>query len=244
MSDLQQILAAIAASEAGTKAEIAGVGRNVTKLEQTVGSVVGTVQALASKCERQEESLTNLHEKFVRLETELEATRNVVAVMKTQGSSFSPVVSRRQEVLTGANRQEQELGAGLDARIMEPRRFVQKRSQEQESRQDRGNQLEEQDIDVADKSKTDLNKARKTLGFGLIRPEDSGRQFKDCSLFGKAEKKSDAKVMAVLELMLLDMKISNEEQKDMEILRVFATRRENAQMLYCEFGNISSVHRV
>ena len=50
---MQQILAAIAASEAGTKAVISGVGRNVARLEQTVGAVVGTVQTLTSQCERQ-----------------------------------------------------------------------------------------------------------------------------------------------------------------------------------------------
>ena len=89
-----------------------------------------------------------------------------------------------------------------------------------------------------------LDKARRTLGFGPIKVEDIARQYKECSLFGKAANETEAKVNAVMELMLLDMKVSKEELQEMNIERVFAPRRENAQMLYCEFKKMSSVHKV
>ena len=47
-----------------------------------------------------------------------------------------------------------------------------------------------------------------------------------------------------MELMNLDMKISKEDLKEMEIVRVFAPKRENAQILYCEFKQMSSVYKV
>ena len=103
----------------------------------------------------------------------------------------------------------------------------------------------EQERDAEEAKKEDiLEKARRTLGFGPIKAEDIARQYKDCNMFGKADNDNEAKEMAVMELMLLDMKISKEEQKEMEIARVFSPRRENAQMLYCEFKRISSVHKV
>ena len=104
----------------------------------------------------------------------------------------------------------------------------------------------EQEIDAMEEAKKEdiLEKARRTLGFGPITAEDIARQYKDCNMFGKADNDNEAKEMAVMELMLLDMKISKEEQKEMKIARVFSPRRENAQMLYCEFKSISSVHKV
>ena len=104
----------------------------------------------------------------------------------------------------------------------------------------------EPDIVVHEKAKKEavIKKSRRTLGFGPIKEEDVARQHKECSLFGEAANETQAKEMAVMELMLLDMKISKEEQKDMEIVRVFAPKRENAQMLYCEFKNMSSVYKV
>ena len=95
-----------------------------------------------------------------------------------------------------------------------------------------------------DKTKQELSRARRTLGFGPIRTEDIERQYKECCLFGQASNENDAKMFAVMELMLLDMKIPKVEQQHMDIVKVFAPRRDNAQMLYCEFRNISSVHRV
>ena len=89
-----------------------------------------------------------------------------------------------------------------------------------------------------------LDKARRTLGFGPIKPEDVARQYKECNIFGKATNETEAKEMAVMELMLLDMKISKEEQSEMEIARVFSPQRENADMLYCEFKRLSSVFKV
>ena len=104
----------------------------------------------------------------------------------------------------------------------------------------------EQEIDAMEEAKKEdiLEKARITLGFGPIKAEDIARQYKDCNMFGKADNDNEAKEMAVMELMLLDMKISKEEHKEMKIARVFSPRRENAQMLYCEFKNISSVQKV
>ena len=51
-------------------------------------------------------------------------------------------------------------------------------------------------------------------------------------MFGEAANETEAKEMAAMELLLLDMKISKEELNEMEMVRVFAPRRENAEMLY------------
>ena len=106
-------------------------------------------------------------------------------------------------------------------------------------------QKEKEGIMDDDAKKEDiLDKARRTLGFGPIRVEDIARQHKECSIFGEAANETEAKMKAVMELMLLDMKVSKEELNEMDIERVFALRRENAQMLYCEFKKMSSVHKV
>ena len=71
----------------------------------------------------------------------------------------------------------------------------------------------EQEIDAMEEAKKEdiLEKARRTLGFGPIKAEDIARQYKDCNMFGKADNDNEAKEMALMELMLLDMKISKEE---------------------------------
>ena len=102
----------------------------------------------------------------------------------------------------------------------------------------------DKDINEEVKKEEILYKARKTLGFGPIKAEDIARQYKECSIFGKATNETEAREMAVMELMILDMKISKEELKEMDIIRVFAPKRENAQMLYCEFKKMSSVYQV
>ena len=104
----------------------------------------------------------------------------------------------------------------------------------------------EQEIVNSEEAKKEeiLDRARRTLGFGPIKPEDVARQHKECSIFGEAANETEAKKTAVMEVMLLDMKISKEEQKEMEIVRVFSPRRADAQMLYCEFKQISSVYKV
>ena len=108
-----------------------------------------------------------------------------------------------------------------------------------------GRRTEQKTVNIEQaKQENIIDRARRTLGFGPIKPEDVARQYKECSLFGKAVNATEAKEMAVKELMLLDMKISKEEQSEMEIARVFSPQRENAQMLYCEFKMISSVYKV
>ena len=101
-----------------------------------------------------------------------------------------------------------------------------------------------EDADNDDRIKEVLGKARRTLGFGPIKSEDIARQYKESSMFGRARNENDAKMMSVMELMLCDMKISKAEQQNMEIVRVFAPQRDNADMLYCEFRSMSSVFTV
>ena len=117
-NDLQKILAAISGVTTelgGVKAELAGVGRNQVTLEQTVSKVAKNVEVLTSEVEQQKENVTSLQEKFNNLET-----REEVKVLKAQAPrSFSSVLtgrSRREEVLTGSNLQEQEVGSGGGAR--------------------------------------------------------------------------------------------------------------------------------
>ena len=111
-----------------------------------------------------------------------------------------------------------------------------------------GRRLQKEQVKIVDPEEANkeeiLNQARRTLGFGPIKAEDIARQHKECSVFGEAANETKAKEMAVMELMLLDMKISKEELKEMEMVRVFASRRENAEMLYCEFKKMSSVYKV
>ena len=95
-----------------------------------------------------------------------------------------------------------------------------------------GRRTEQKTVNIEQAKQENItDRARRTLGFGPIKPEDVARQYKECSLFGKAVNATEAKDMAVKELMLLDMKISKEEQSEMEIARVFSPQRENAQML-------------
>ena len=107
--------------------------------------------------------------------------------------------------------------------------------------------MKEQEVEYEennDDKENVLEKARRTLGFGPIRSEDINRQFKECGMFGMARDEEEAKAMAVMELLHLDMKVSKTELSEMETVRVFAPRRDNSMMLYCEFKRMSAVHIV
>ena len=89
---------------------------------------------LSSQFEKQNESITTLQEKFERLETELRKTREEVITLRAQAPrSVSSTVarsrSRREELLTGAQRQEQEPGTG-QTDMMKGRRGEEVRRQE------------------------------------------------------------------------------------------------------------------
>lgn len=91
--------------------------------------------------------------------------------------------------------------------------------------------------EAAEKKKHDiLEKGRRTIGFEPIKAEDVARQYKECGSFGVARNEEEARIKAVQEFMLLDMKVSREELSKMEIRKVFAPRREGATTLYCEFA--------
>jgi hypothetical protein len=97
----------------------------------------------------------------------------------------------------------------------------------------------------AEEKKRDiLEKARRTIGFEPIDAVDVGRQFKESGSFGMARNEEEARIMAVQEFMLLDMRISREELEKMEIRRVFAPRREGTATLYCEFTDLRSTFTV
>ena len=58
--------------------------------------------------------------------------------------------------------------------------------------------------------------------------------------YGGARDLEEAKILAVKEFLSLEMKMSDK----MDIVKVFAPRREGANILYCEFCDFSSVHTV
>jgi hypothetical protein len=80
-----------------------------------------------------------------------------------------------------------------------------------------------------------LEKARRTVGFDPIYKADVDRMYLENCRFGKAKNEEEAKWMSVKEFMMCDMKLTREEVDEMEHVRVFTPRRENACTVYVEF---------
>ena len=235
MSDLQQILAAIAASEAGTKAVISEVGRNVDRLEQTVGAVVGTVQALTSQCEKQEESLADLRQKFVRMETELSETRAEMVSMKSHAPSFSSIVKRKEQVVTGANLQEQEAGAGLNANRVGVRREEQERWT---------GVVKGVGIEKEEHIRKICDKTRRTIGFNRIGEDDILRMYGEAVPWGGAKTREQARKLAAQEFMACELKISKLDLVQMEIEDIFERKSDHLDTIYVRFKYRSSLSRI
>ena len=205
---------------------ILNVGRDVKDIRERVGgveedvkSVKTSVGGLETRMEKHESEAEDLKRQLKDLKSQYEEQNKMVEQLKSKPQTYSEVAS----VLTGANT------APLGKKTM-----IEKEQQINE---------EETQSDEAKKNEI-LERARRTLGFGPIRKEDVERQFKECGRFGIASNEDDAKIKAVMELMLLDMKISKTELQKMEIIKVFAPRREGSEMLYCEFRNLSSAYNV
>ena len=204
---------------------ILNVGRDVKDIRERVGgveedvkNVKDSVGSLETKMEKHESEAEDLKKQIKDLKSQFEEQNKMVQQVKTKPQTYSEVTS----VLTGANT------APLGKKPMiETEHMNEEESQSDESKK---NEI--------------LERARRTLGFGPIRKEDVERQFKECGRFGIANNEDDAKIKAVMELMLLDMKISKTELQKMDIIKVFAPRREGSEMLYCEFRNISSAYNV
>ena len=241
-ADLQKILAAISGVTTelgGVKAELAGVGRNQVNLEQTVSKVAKNVEVLTSEVEQQKENVTNLQEKFNNLETELRETREEVMVLKSQAPrTFSSVLtgrSRRQEVPTGSNLQEQEVGPGRGAMGEGSSRM------ELGRRQENGEEVV-REIGRKEKIMNICEKSRRTIGFNIIDEKDIKRMFSEA--YGGASTREQAKLLAVQEFMLCELKISIKDQEHMEIEDVFERRSEELDTLYVRFKHRSSLSRI
>ena len=174
--------------------------------------------AVEKKTEALAEEVSTLTKELAEIKQQLSKSNTWSEVVVAGGGSKPKETAVGEATLTGANT------APVGMRTV-------RKGQEKES------------IEEAKKEEV-LDKARRTLGFGPIKAEDVARQFKECNMFGKAQNETEAKEMAIIELMHLDMKISKEELKEMEIARVFSPRRENSEMLYCEFKRMSSVYKV
>ena len=205
---------------------ILNVGRDVKEIKERVGGVEEDIKmvkisvgGLENRMEKGESETEDIKKQITYLKSKFEEQTKVVEELKTKPktSMYSEVAS----VLTGANT------APLGKKVVV----------------DDNNEKEEDQTTESEKKKV-VEKARRTLGFQPIRKEDIQRQYKECGRFGIARNEDDAKMMAVMELMHLDMKISKEDIQNMQIIKVFAPRREGAEMLYCEFRSISSAHNV
>ena len=240
--DLQKILAAITGVTAelgGVKAELAGVGRNQVNLEQTVSKVAKNVEVLTSEVEQQKDNVASLQEKFKNLETELKETREEVKVLKAQAPrSFSSVLtgrSRREEVLTGSNLQEQEVGPGGGAREEGSSRKEVGRQQERGEEVSREVGREEKILNICEKS-------RRTIGLNRIDEKDIKRMYSEA--YGGASTREEARILAVKEFMLCELKISRKDQEHMEIEDIFEKRSEELDTLYVRFKHRSSLSRI
>ena len=114
------------------------------------------MEVLTSEVEQQKDNVASLQEKFKNLETELKETREEVKVLKAQAPrSFSSVLtgrSRREEVLTGSNLQEQEAGSGGGAREEGSSRKEVGRKQERGEEVSREVGREEKILNICEKS--------------------------------------------------------------------------------------------
>jgi hypothetical protein len=146
--------------------------------------------------------------------------------------------SRREEVLTGSNLQEQEEGAGLAGRGAA--------RMEQESRQER---RQEREVGVREKGMEEkirniCEKARRTIGFYRIGEDDILRMYKDAVPWGGAKTREQARTLAVREFMACEMKIPPKDQEHMEIEDIFERRSDQLDTVYVRFKYRSSLFRI
>ena len=176
MAEYQDIMKAITSGFQGVNAKIGN-------LEGKVNTVVDSVQELSGKCERQEEGMADLQQKFAKIQTELKETREEVAAMKVQVPTMATVVKRGQEVLTGANTQRQQEGAGLtNRREYEVRQEGRRAVLASEGRTEEVYEgASPREVGRKDQIKIICEKARRTVGFARIGEDDISR------MYGEAE---------------------------------------------------------
>ena len=247
MADLMRAITGI---KTELTAEIAGVSRNVVNMEQTMGTVLGSVKTLTSDVEQQKKNMTNLQEKFSKMEADLRKTREEVAGLKNQvPQAFSSVVARSnrgQEVLTGANLQEQ--GAGSRARVVGGRMEQERRdgmaNDVREGRQEIihgrevGEHWEEEQI------KTICEKSRRTIGFKQIGENDIKRMYGEAVPYGGASTRDEALILTVKEFMHYELKIAAFDQENMEIEEIFERKSEQLDTVYVRFKYRSSMSKI
>lgn len=180
--------------------------------------------------------MNDLRQKFSRMETELNETRAEMELMKSQAPSFSSIVSRRPIPFTGANRQEQEVGAGLADRLVGGRR-EEVRGQESEGGDSREIGSEEQVRRI-------LERARRTIGFKRIGEDDVQRMYKEAVPYGGATTREQAVLMTVREFMDCELKIKHYEQQSMEIEEVFERKGAELDTIYVRFKFRSSLSKI
>ena len=223
-----------------------GVYTKIGDLESKVNTVVDSVQELSGKCERQEEGMADLQQKFAKIQTELKETREEVAAMKVQVPTMASVVRRGQEVLTGANTQRQQEGAGLanireDEVMQEVRRAVLfsagRREEVNEGASPREGGREDQ-------IKIICEKARRTVGFARIGEDDISRMYGEAVPYGGAKNREEAVLMAVQEFMEYELKIKSKEQESMIIEELFERKSEQLDTIYVTFKFRSSLSKI
>ena len=223
-----------------------GVNNKIGDLESKVTTVVDSVQELSGKCERQEEGMADLQQKFARIQTELKETREEVAAMKMQKPTMASVVRRGQEVLTGANTQGQEKEAGQsnvreddlrqEVRMAAPVSEV-RRDAEQEGALFRELGREEQIKIICEKS-------RRTVGFARIGEDDISRMYGEAVPYGGAKNREEAILLAVQEFMDYELKIKPKEQESMAIEDLFERKSEQLDTIYVRFRFRSSLSKI
>ena len=224
-------------------ADIAGVSRNVVNLEQTMGTVVGSVKTLTSEVEQQKENVTNLQDKFSMLENELRETRDEVRVLKESREevrlqqpkpplSFASVIrnSSRPEVISGGNRQELEPAAGPTIRRWE------------EGRRQVGGDVRE--VGEEERIMAICEKSRRTVGLKRIDEKDIQRMFGEAMPYGGAKNRDEARDLAVKEFMHYELKIKPDDQETMIIEEMFERRSDHLDTVYVRFKHRSSLSKI
>ena len=85
-------------------------------------------------------------------------------------------------------------------------------------------------------------KARRTIGLNRIDEKDIQRMYSET--YGGASSRERARLLAVKEFMLCELKISSKDQEHMEIEDIFERRSEELDTLYVRFKHRSSLSRI
>ena len=200
-------------------------------------------KGIRKEVEEATKPMKDIQDKMVKEQTEMakkveELTKKVEEIDKgRQNRSFANVLNRNRgdQVLTGANLQEQEVGAGMNANVAGGR-------MEEQEKGARG--VREVGMGKEEQTKKICEKARRTIGFNRIGEDDILRMFGEAVPWGGAKTREQARKLAIQEFMACELKITKLDQEHMEIEDIFERKSEHLDTLYVRFKYRSSLSRI